>query len=109
MTKQKVIAAEGSTLFLTRSIAFTCAQSLCPSYVLSRSRFCVCLSDVCRNSGEIIKASGSFLNEGGGQTLFCIAHGSSSKTSPIFSIIQVRIALFLSCTGNIHEAEGIYI
>jgi hypothetical protein len=66
----------------------------------------VCLSDVCRNSGEIIKASGSFLNEGGGQTLFCIAHGSSSKTSPI---IQVRIALFLSGTGNIHEAEGIYI
>ena len=56
----------------------------------------VCLSDVCRNSGEIIKASGSFLNEGGGQTLFCIAHG-------------VRIALFLSGTGNIHEAEGIYI
>jgi hypothetical protein len=39
-----VIAAEGSTLFLTWSIAFTCAQSLCPSYVLSRSRFCVCLS-----------------------------------------------------------------
>ena len=84
--------------------------------VLSRSRFCVCLSvclsDVCRNSGEIIKASGSFLNEGGGQTLFCIAHGSSYKTSPIFSIIQVRIALFLSGTGNggnIHEAEGIYI
>jgi hypothetical protein len=69
----------------------------------------VCLSDVCRNSGEIIKASGSFLKEGGGQTLFCIAHGSSSKTSPIFSIIQVRIALFLSGTGNIHEAEGIYI
>jgi hypothetical protein len=53
------IAAEGSTLFLTWSIAFTCAQSLCPSYVLSRSRFCVCLSDVCRNSGEIIKASGA--------------------------------------------------
>ena len=69
----------------------------------------VYLSDVCRNSGEIIKASGSFLNEGSGQTIFCIAHGSSSKTSPIFSIIQVRIALFLSGTGNIHEAEGIYI
>jgi hypothetical protein len=29
----KVIAAEGSTLFLTWSIAFTCAQSLWPSYV----------------------------------------------------------------------------
>jgi hypothetical protein len=70
----------------------------------------VCLLDVCRNSGEIIKDSGSFLNEGGGQTSFCIAHGSSSKTSPIFSIFQVRIALFLSGTGiNIHEAEGIYI
>ena len=68
----------------------------------------VCLSDVCRNPGGIIKASGSFLNEVGGQTL-CIAHGSTSKTSPIFSIIQVRIALFLSGTGNIHEAEGIYI
>ena len=59
--------------------------------------------------GGIIKLQERLLNEGGGQTLFCIAHGSSSKTSPIFSIIQVRIALFLSGTGNIHEAEGIYI
>ena len=61
------------------------------------------------NPGGIIKLQERLLNEGGGQTLFCIAHGSSSKTSPIFSIIQVRIALFLSGTGNIHEAEGIYI
>ena len=42
----------------------------------------VCLSDVCRNSGEIIKASGSFLNEGGGQTfIFCIEHDQASSSS----------------------------
>ena len=38
-----VIAAEGRTLFLTWSIAFTCVLSHWSSYVLSKSRFCVCL------------------------------------------------------------------
>jgi hypothetical protein len=32
-----------------------------------------------RNSGKIIKASGSFFKRGGGQILFCVAHGSSSS------------------------------
>ena len=36
-----------------------------PSYILSRSRSCVCLY-VCRNSGGIIKLPGCLLNEGGG-------------------------------------------
>jgi hypothetical protein len=42
------------------------------SYVLSRSRSCVCLSvckDVCRNPGGIIKRQERLLNEGSGQNM----------------------------------------
>ena len=46
------------------------------SYVLSRSRSCVCLSvclsackDVCRNPGGIIKLQERLLNEGSGQNM----------------------------------------
>jgi hypothetical protein len=68
-----LFAAEGSTLFLTWSIAFTYALSLCPSYVLSRSRFCVCLStDVCRNSGEIILKGFRKIFKRGGRSNFIL-------------------------------------
>ena len=82
--------------------------------------------DVCRNSGEIIKLQDVFLNEGGGQTLFCSTHDSSQDFSYeliymhavcwIFTVQTIDnilnksgkkglLSFFLS--GDIHE--GIYI
>jgi hypothetical protein len=90
----------------------------CACYVLSRSRFCVCLSRF-RNSGEIIKASGRFYKWGGRSNFIsCLAvilqfNTSNTNTSFIFTyslldlhtqwkrstifwINQVRMTLILS-------------
>jgi hypothetical protein len=115
-----IIAAEGSTLFLTWSIACLrlLVSSLFGRVMYSRSEsieisicvFSVCLfvcmyvcMYVCKDvviPGKSLRFQEVFLNEGGGQNIFCIAlawYMLDFHKSTIFWIIQVlRIALFLS-------------
>ena len=80
------------------------------SYVLSRSRSCVCLSvckDVCRNPGGIIKLQERLLNEGSGQNMKIIqAFKYGCERSKIFGNIQVSMGLFFS--SYVHQGNDLF-